>query len=1139
MRIVLPARIKHSYSSVKRTVRLAGLCAGLILFTLAALPSLAVADVQTIEFDTAPPPLGLPLDGQGDVSFPKALGFRPYRVEVGATRAHSGASVGDLGRCVQEAEASGKNPGSCEGFQAQTTGVLARTANSVSLFAGRIGPILPGEEPEQAILHAYDAAGNPLDTAGPLPLSESFSSHLEVSSAAGAIARFRVEAVSGPNGGNAGPDLGIDDLAVNFADGGEPDFAVSAPSEVLALVQGQELAVPVQISRVNGSNGPIELSVSDLPTGVSAAPVIVESSQSSATIVLRADPSAPDTDFTPKEATITADPLGNPNVGPAPRTTTVLVRVAAAFELGVGGYSGANPPPGDAVRIEVPDCAVAEVPFSVSRDIAMDRSISLSLEADTKEGGDLGAGLSTEILPGAEVPPGGNLVAHGTLRFRTAPGSDLALRPIRGFLVGTVGSGPAASTHRFPIELVRAQPHAMAEVRASKSAFALTPRFGKDGTPVHIHGTGFCPGTTVEVGNEGGLARPSLLDEHTLAFTVPRYATGGQVTINPPGGFASYHTDGEMVVDSVRNSDGFRFSNPDFKSLSLAEFTKAFGADDLFVRVNPCWPFGDCSVSTGFLDPIAAAEWGVMGKLFEAHCFGMVLGSLELTSGKEPYRQFTSGNRVYDLPNSYGPSSAVESFLDATQVRQDSAEFLEARLNHEDSLAAQLETLEREFAHGREVMISIKHGWEGHSLLAYDLVQTPGSAEIYAYDPNRPFQPVEEHSEHFHRQDIDSSTIRIDKAKRTWSFSIDDAPMPAATVWEGGDDGSLWAAASSSFPEDPSLPGLGTLYSEIQSVVFDSKGGAVRTVKGSGDAEFLPTAEAAPGRVSAGGGTWATDDLSRPLGVVFQGRRDGRYSQAYTAPGFIATASDVKTARGVRDRVEGDGETLTFFSGADRPLELKLARDESATLSTTATLDTHASAEGADTAGIAADGALTYAHEGAPTTARFTLTTVRRNGGPATFVSGPVRVGRGDRLRVKPLGRNLGQVRLVVRGANGRNRTRLLRNRGRAQARLALGAPRISGHRLSLRLSLAGVHGRAILGATLRLMHGLHLVARKAVALRNVTGARRLTWKLPHRVKRGHYRLLADVRAIVTGAPGATSTASASARRRARIRVGG
>ncbi len=1103
-----------------------GLLLALALLALAALPGLASADVQTIEFDAAPPALGSPLDSQGDVSFPAELGFRPYRTEVGPQRAHSGGGVGDLGRCVAEAEASGKNPGACETFTAASTGLLARTASSVRLFAGRFGPTDPSEEPEQALLHAYDAAGNPIGTAGPVTLSESFDAPLEVTSPTGQIASFRVEATIG-FGQAPGPDLGIDDLSVNFAGGGKPDFGIATGAEVVGLVQGQSNQVPVQINRLNGSNGPIELTVSGLPQGVSAAPVTVQGAQTKATIVLSAAPNAPDTNFEVSEATIEGDPLGDPSVGPGPRGAGLLLRVGTDFVLS-----------GPELPVEVPDCAPLDVPIEISRNIAFASDITLSVRG---EGGEpLPPGVSAEILPSPVISHGdGDLLAKRTLRLRADPAAELNQREFGLLLDLRAQAGTDGAQHRFPLQTFAASSRARIATAAPGSGHGYTPRLGGPGSRVRIRGTGFCQGTTVEVGNPRAIAPATLVNDRTIEFEVPRYANNGPVTIIPPDGLRHYRAEDRLTVDSFRNTQGFQFANYPFGSLSLGELTEAFGADELFVSTNPCWPFGECRIRTSILDPVATIDWGVLNLALrygaKAHCFGMSLASEELQSGIVPFRRLDPppNARVFDLGGPDGPSERLNSFLDAEQAKQGSNELIAAWYNRDKSLQAQLNTIEREFHHGREPLISLQNGARGHTVLAYDMAQTPQTAEIYVYDSQVPFAAWEgEDITGAHREAVDESVIYVDKARKSWRL------YHGGANWTGGDHGTLWAQPHDAVPADPSLPGESRLREFLATVTFGSAEGSVRTRAGSPGAEFLPTTDGAAAGDGASG-TWVTGARTRPLRVTFEGTGAGTYTQAYTAPGFTASAADVRTAEGVTDTVTGSRDSLSFASGRDRPLRIELARRTGAAASTAVALDTHASAEGADTAGIAADGALTYAHDGAPTAVGFSLTTVRRDGGPATFVSGPLHVGRGERLRATPLDRDLRRVRLSVRGADGRESSRVLRNRGRAHGRLAIGPPRLASRRLSMRVALSGLHGPAILGATLRLMRGGHLVARRAVALRGAHGAREIAWSLPRPIRSGNYRLLADIRAIATAARGGSVAQSASAHRAAKVTIGG
>jgi hypothetical protein len=1103
----------------------------LTLLCLLVFPAGAVAEVQTIDFDTGT--LNSPVSGQGDIGFPLAQGFRPYRTDVGI-RAHSGTTVGDLGRCAEEAEASGGDAGSCEFFQARTRGVLSRTAKSITLFAGRFGPVELLDAPEQATLIAFNSVGSPVATTGPVPIDAGgFRTRLSVSRPAGDIAGFTVKATSGPAGENelAG-DLGIDDLSVSFTDGGAPDFAVSATNQILALVEGQSLKVPVQITRLNGSSGPVRVSAIGLPKGVSAAPVTVSGSQSTAELTLVADHSVEDTNFAPLGVSLIADPLGDPNVAPALRTAVVKVRLARAFELEIEGIKERNLSTEYPLLIPVPDCAPHDVPLRLWRDIGLNREISLRIRENADEATGLPQGIDAEVLSGSIVSPGGGLVAERTLRFSADPSSFSNVVP----LVLEARTGPDEPPHTIPLSLAHASSRAQLEQFRPGSSLGRTPRFGRPGTRVRVTGNGFCPGTKVQVGSAEELAPATLIDPNTIEFDVPREATSGEVDVVLPDRSARYRASGHLIIDSVRNVDGFPFDNFPLESLSLGEFTEAFGGDDLFINVNPCWPFGNCRVPTGIIDPVAAIKWQAINQAFKrkktsGHCFGM---SLAAQQGRKRYPAF-------EKMSSLGPSEGVESLLDVDHAKQASDEFLTAWVHRDRSLAEQLGLIEREFSEGRKVIVSVsvknddpdsvyeELAPRAHALLAYDMVQTPGSADIYVYDSNRPFLREEDRNGYVHRRRM--AVLHVDKVARTWSYAFTDEEE-----WTGGDKGSLWAVPTGAIPKNPSLPGLGALTVGLGELLFSSSDGSVRPITSSPEAELLPTIQGSA--TPAASGTWVSRDPE--LKVSFTGLKQGRYSQAYMAGGFVAAVSDVTTAEGVRDTVLGAGDSLRFESGEARPLSFQLARSVDESTSSAATVQTSASAGGVDSASLAEDGALAYAHDGAPTTVDFTLTEVRRNGGPATFASGPISIGRGDRLRAEPLDRELRRVRLTIRDARGRETSRVLRNRIRALVGLRLGAPRVGKHRLTVPVRLLSRHGRAVVGASLRLMRGGHLVARKALALKGAraAGTEKIAWRLPRSVRDGRYRLVVDARAITSAGRDSTEAGSASAHRVATVQVG-
>ena len=187
------------------------------------------------------------------------------------------------------------------------------------------------------------------------------------------------------------------------------------------------------------------------------------------------------------------------------------------------------------------------MPLKVTRDIALDQDISLSLHED-KFGKtfDLPEGLGAEILPSPIVHPGGGLTAERTLRLRVPANLHLEENSLQLLLEATSGSGSSASTRTMPMTLLGARRSAT----VAGSPLALTPRFGKDGTRVRLHSSGFCSGTAVKVGSDEAPLPATLVDDHTIEFNLPRYATSG-ITIVPPLGISSYQTDDKLIVDSV------------------------------------------------------------------------------------------------------------------------------------------------------------------------------------------------------------------------------------------------------------------------------------------------------------------------------------------------------------------------------------------------------------------------------------------------------------------------------------------------------------------------------------------------------------------------------------------------------------
>jgi hypothetical protein len=288
---------------------------------------------------------------------------------------------------------------------------------------------------------------------------------------------------------------------------------------------------------------------------------------------------------------------------------------------------------------------------------------------------------------------------------------------------------------------------------------------------------------------------------------------------------------------------------------------------------------------------------------------------------------------------------------------------------------------------------------------SYNERTTPVGVDIDVYDNNRPVSATETQSPALHALEEDASVIHINQVTGTWTFDLG-----GGDVWTGHNDGTLFVMPQNVIPDDPSLPGLGTLGGALESLVFGSPDGSVRTAGGSSDAQYLPPLDdhAVPG----GAGWWLSRDAKHPLQASLNGLKNGHYTEAFTSPGFVASVNDVATAKGVHDKIAGTPGTLTFTGGADRTLNIELAQRPNRAIATawSVTLNTSTSAHGSDSAGLASSGTVSYAHNGAPTTMSLTVTSLRRDGGPSSFTSGPIKIGRGDHVTVKPIGRDLGRT---------------------------------------------------------------------------------------------------------------------------------
>ena len=215
----------------------------------------------------------------------------------------------------------------CEFVSGFTRGYFVNTVKSVSLYAGVIRDNYEGTSTAVVTLKAVNAEEQQLASSGPVTLTEGqpFSTKLEVSVATASIATFTLSARGGEDVGKL---VAFDDLSFETPETAPPpDFSFTPGTTAVQVPQGLSRSVQMTINRVNSSNGDIDFSASNLPTGVEASfspdPVGGDGGQTTLTLTARSDaPVGPVSDVT-----ITATPSSG--AGSDPRSEVIQVYVGA------------------------------------------------------------------------------------------------------------------------------------------------------------------------------------------------------------------------------------------------------------------------------------------------------------------------------------------------------------------------------------------------------------------------------------------------------------------------------------------------------------------------------------------------------------------------------------------------------------------------------------------------------------------------------------------------------------------------------------------------------------------------------------------------------------------------------------------
>jgi hypothetical protein len=296
----------------------------LVVVSALFIASAAGGAVRTVTFDELAANTRVSTEYQSShgIAFVSGPGVSPL-VKSFPGKAHSGDKVG-----VYSCEGL---PGCGEGFSdPQLRGTLTTTATSVSVYVGFwTDPASPASGDSFMVrIRAYNSSDVVIAESGYVTVVQGNALTQQVAATAPAgqsIAYFDViaDAPDGPEG----KYLAIDDVSVTTPDAPQPpDLTLNPGQTVVDVLTATSVEVPVDMNRLNGSNGDVSFAVSGLPTGMSASlnPNPVPGTATRTTLTLTAADGAAHSDqYTP--ITVRATPT--PGAGSSPRSITKQVRI--------------------------------------------------------------------------------------------------------------------------------------------------------------------------------------------------------------------------------------------------------------------------------------------------------------------------------------------------------------------------------------------------------------------------------------------------------------------------------------------------------------------------------------------------------------------------------------------------------------------------------------------------------------------------------------------------------------------------------------------------------------------------------------------------------------------------------------------
>ncbi len=1098
-----------------------------LIALLAGSPGSAyAATTTTISFDDLSPAtvVSNQYDSEGVDFVTGIVGLNVYCyptiMAVGSESAESGTQVANA-NC-----ADGEFPNS------SIRGDLTNSADSVSVYAGYTPDFANPPASESVTLTAYDVNGDVVSSqTEAVDTDTGTHTLLAVTSGSPNITSFDVTADS--------PGVSIDNLTYDNPGGVPADFTIKPASGFVQLPQGSQMTDQVTIQRLNGSFGDITFSASGLPTGVQASfnPNPATGTSTTMTVTAGAGASVQGSGAFPT-ITVTGTPA-NSGVGSTARTAGVQVNIESLFRI--------NAPQ----AVPVPPCSTLKIPITVNAASGFSGPAALEVQG-------LPSDDQATLTPSTLTLPG---QTQATLTLTSE--SDTA-GPAGEVTVTASGSGVTDSSS--PIAVSRVAPSITSVTNPAGSeqlSSGQTPQGGSPdlGTSLAVHGFGFCPGSTVYFGNSLAQAtadgpspdgRGQYGDGTALFTSVPSLATSGSVYVVPPGGPTA---SAPFTIDNYRDTDGFSFNNNQafqdrVGGYSFSDLTDVFGASQTYASINPCWPFGTCTVVTPIPNPGALILWGIANEaLQDGQCFGFSLASQRFLHGDAilpayPAQPGLTASSVWDLQGpdpsatTSGASGSIAHYIHLMHLEQISSEALHFWLAQAASnlisgdQTSIMDDVTNRLDRGDHPLVELRNGTSGHVVVAYQVDRDFGNSDfasgdrvIDVYNPNQQFTTSENNSNgNAHESALSTSEIIV-HPDGSWVF---DGFDPS---WHGG-PGSIVVVPYGTVPTQPTLPAT---LSGLFDLLFGSAGATQVTAS---DGHTLLTAD---GDINNDPATKIDDatqfatlsGTNAPGPGIFllghpdtytttvRGKAAGSYHDVLFGRGMTASLT-TGTAAGVVDRLSvpagadglAFGQTSGTTSAATRDTKVQVvvngAQDSKRTATIATTMPTGSQAGLAFTA---THGAITVTSGGSPMSFKLTLSWLGPDGVPQTFAAPAVDLAAGARASVTPSSWSSlqsGAVTLRVVSRNGSVMARTLRNEARAAGRYTI-ALKVARHgsrrRLQIKSRFTRVPSGSVALITWEVRRGRRLVAHHSVSLTGHKlrrGLVLLTYSPPHLTRRDY-----------------------------------